>query len=433
MIVVGRHVFFRAVLRWGAALAFCYPLKHRKRFWLRAVELLLSLMALTWLLDPMAQSNSLVQLQISLLGMYIGFFILLGAMIYACVEIDKKSALYCAVWSLLTAQTAYEGWNLFELLCAVKSHPLNMNSVPVKLLQVLTGVVFYGVICGTLARKIPDKGVYHIGPRQLASAFFMGIMFMLQAALLSSAQALDWPMSVVGTTLIGQLYFLTLLYLQTELFKKSDLQKEMETLNLLYERQRQQYQVARQNVQIINKRCHELKLQIAALRQMSGAASAPPDPELKAHIDEAEKAAQLYDASRNTGNEVLDVVLTEKSLLCESRRIQLNAVTDGSCLGFFEASDLYALFANMLDHAIESAVQVPEPERRCIDLLVCTRQSFVVVNVISPDRPPEAADTRATHYAVKVTNRIVQKYKGTLTTESQNGFFAVKIIFPQGK
>ena len=68
MIVVGRHVFFRAVLRWGAALAFCYPLKHRERFWLRAVELLLSLMALTWLLDPMAQSNSLVQLQISLLG-----------------------------------------------------------------------------------------------------------------------------------------------------------------------------------------------------------------------------------------------------------------------------------------------------------------------------------------------------------------------------
>lgn len=69
--------------------------------------------------------------------------------------------------------------------------------------------------------------------------------------------------------------------------------------------------MARQNVQIINKRCHELKLQIAALRQMSGAASDPPDPELKAHIDEAEKAAQLYDASRNTGNEVLDVVLTE--------------------------------------------------------------------------------------------------------------------------
>lgn len=57
MIVVGRHVFFRAVLRWGAALAFCYPLKHRERFWLRAVELLLSLMALTWLQSRLFMHN----------------------------------------------------------------------------------------------------------------------------------------------------------------------------------------------------------------------------------------------------------------------------------------------------------------------------------------------------------------------------------------
>ena len=358
------------------------------------------------------------------LGMYIGFFVLLGAMIYACVEIDKKSALYCAVWSLLTAQTAYEGWNLFELLCAVKSHPLNMNSVPVKLLQVLTGVVFYGVICGTLARKIPDKGVYHIGPRQLASAFFMGIMFMLQAALLSSAQALDWPMSVVGTTLIGQLYFLTLLYLQTELFKKSDLQKEMETLNLLYERQRQQYQVARQNVNIINKRCHELRVQIAALRKLA------PDAVPRETLEEAENAARLYDAGANSGNEVLDVVLTEKTLLCQSRRVQLNAVANGSCLRGFEPGDLYALFANALDYAIEGAVRTPDPARRNIDLLVCVRQSFIVINVISPAPEPEAAATRTEAYELKVLRRIVQKYSGTLTTETQNGFFAIKIIFP---
>ena len=48
--------------------------------------------------------------------------------------------------------------------------------------------------------------------------------------------------------------------------------------------------------------------------------------------DEAERAARLYDANRNTGNEVLDVVLTEKSLLCESRGIQLNAVANEMCI-----------------------------------------------------------------------------------------------------
>lgn len=142
MIVVGRHVFFRAVLRWGAALAFCYPLKHRERFWLRAGLMLLPLLALTWLLDPMAHSSSLEQLQFSLLGMYVGFFVLLGGMIYACVEIDKKGALYCAVWSLLTAQTAYELWNLLDLVFALRGHPLDPDFIPVKLVQILAGRCF---------------------------------------------------------------------------------------------------------------------------------------------------------------------------------------------------------------------------------------------------------------------------------------------------
>lgn len=198
----------------------------------------------------------------------------------------------------------------------------------------------------------------------------------------------------------------------------------MNALNLLYERQRQQYQVARQNVQIINKRCHELKVQIANLRKLSPEA-VPPE-----RIEEAERAARLYDANRNTGNEVLDVVLTEKSLLCESRGIQLNAVANGSCLGFIEAGDLYALFANALDHAVESAVQTARPECRVIDLLVCVRQGFVVVNIISPLRPPEKQANRSTQYELKVIRRIVQKYKGTLTLEEQGEFFAEKIIFP---
>ena len=127
---------------------------------------------------------------------------------------------------------------------------------------------------------------------------------------------------------------------------------------------------------------------------------------------------------------VLDVVLTEKTLLCQSRRVQLNAVANGSCLQGFEPGDLYALFANALDYAIEGAVRTPDPARRNIDLLVCVRQSFIVINVISPAREPEAAATRTEAYELKVLRRIVQKYSGTLTTETQNGFFAIKIIFP---
>lgn len=417
----------RALMRWCAAMSFCLPLPKRTRFWPRAVGMLLPMLLLAHFLDPRAQAETLLERQLALLSMYVLFFLLLGGMIYCCVEIDKKGAWYCAVWSLLAAQTAYEGWKLYELLYAYLGNPLDLSSIQVQIAQLVSGFVFYAAVEHFLARRMPDKGRYHIGPRQLASAFLIGSLFMVQAALLDTARVIELPTSFIVTIVMGQIYFITLLYLQTELFKKAAMQKEMDTLNLLYDRQRQQYQVARQNVQIINKRCHELRVQIANLRRL--APEAIPAQEL----EEAEKAARLYDASANTGNEVLDVVLTEKTLLCESRRVQLNAVANGSCLRSFEPGDLYALFANALDHAIEGAVRTQDPARRMIDLLVCVRQNFVVINVISPAREAEMLTTRTETYELKVLRRIVQKYNGTLTTEVQNGFFAVKIIFPWNK
>lgn len=414
----------RALLRWSAALVFCLPLRRRTHFWPRALAMMLPMILLAQLLDPSAQAMTLFEKQVSLLSMYVLFFALLGGMILFCVDINKKGAWYCAVWALLAAQSAYEGWKLIEFFCGYKGIPLDVSQIEVQTMQILMGLVFYLLVYFFLARKLPYKGRYHIGPRQLISAFMIGILFMVQAAVLDTSSTAEMPVSFIATVLIGQFYFLTLLWFQTELFKKSAMQKEMETLNLLYERQRQQYQVARQNVQIINRRCHELKVQIAALRKLA------PDAVPQQSLDDAEEAARLYDANRNTGNEVLDVVLTEKTLLCESRDIRLNAVADGSCMAHLEAGDLYALFANMLDHAIESAVRVSQPERRGIDLLVCMRQGFVVINVISPARPAEAAANRSAQYELKVVKRIVQKYKGTLTTETQNDFFAVKIIFP---
>ena len=104
-------------------------------------------------------------------------------------------------------------------------------------------------------------------------------------------------------------------------------------------------------VQIINRKCHELKVQIADLRRLH------PDEAVAQSLDEAEQAARMYDANAATGNEVVDVVLTEKSLLCEAQHIRLNCVADGTCLAALEPGDLYALFSNLLDQAIDAAAQ----------------------------------------------------------------------------
>lgn len=68
----------RALLRWGAALVFCLPLRHRPHFWARACGMLLPLLLLAQLLDPLAQSTTLWQQQLLLLVLYVSFFCAAG-------------------------------------------------------------------------------------------------------------------------------------------------------------------------------------------------------------------------------------------------------------------------------------------------------------------------------------------------------------------
>lgn len=415
-------------LYWGTLTAFCLPLRRRENFKVRLALSLLPLLLLPPLYSLWFRVFSSDEQWIAASLVFALSILLLAGLVAFCVETDWSGAVYCAVWCAISAQLISELWNVGVWFLREQSPRMEIwmrhSAAQLLIVMLFTAGCCIGIRF-TIARSMPFHKMYHVGPRQMSSALILGLMFTWMFVFLMSKNRAGEPLSTVGIEIVCQFYCLTLMYLQTELFKKSAMQKEMDTLNLLYDRQRQQYQIARQNVQIINRRCHELKVQIADLRRMGA------DAALQKSLDEAETAARLYDAGANTGNEVLDVVLTEKTLLCESRMIQLNAVADGSCLRHFEPSDLYALFANALDHAIESAVHIQQQDRRVIDLLVCMRQNFVVINVISPEREVQMGDNRTLNYEIKVIKRIVQKYKGTLTTETRSGFFAIKIIFPQ--
>ena len=415
-----------ALCIWLAQLAYWLPLKRRKKYQLR---FLLDLIATVPFAQVITWANSGRTTAPALIAIYIGYFLWVGISTRLCTPLDSAASAYCSVWIVLTSESIYELWRLLIWVAgrAGLQQPA-LTSVPMLLGQIGFTFAVCVLVRYTVARLMPDEGLYRIGPRQLLSAALLGGMFIFQFfALMSTLQNESVGLSLVAPAFLTQLYCLTLLYLQTELFKKSAMQKEMDTLNLLYERQRQQYQIARQNVQIINRKCHELKVQIADLRRLNPDAAAQ-------NVTEAERAVQLYDATADTGNEVLDVVLTEKAMLCEAQHITLNCVADGSAVTFVEPGDLYALFSNALDQAIDTAARQMDEPRRMIDLLVCKRQGFIVINVIAPavtETPTRTA--RQHHYEQKVMRRIVQKYNGTMTKENQNTLSAVKIVLPPPK
>ena len=97
-----------------------------------------------------------------------------------------------------------------------------------------------------------------------------------------------------------------------------------------------------ETIAIINAKCHDLKHQIMMLEKID-------DKEArKAYISELENAVAIYDTSAETGNDALDIIISEKSLLCERDNIAFSYLVDGAKLSFISSTDIAAFIRQRL-------------------------------------------------------------------------------------
>lgn len=227
-----------------------------------------------------------------------------------------------------------------------------------------------------------------------------------------------------------------LLMIEFDVFRRSSMEQEREILEqIMVERERQQ-RLSQENVELINIKCHDLKHQIAALRDM------PAGSERDKTIGELEQAVLFYDSTACTGNPALDTVLTEKSLLCEGRSIEFTCIADGSCLEGIGAVDLYTLFGNALDNAIEAAEQLPNPDERMIFLRVERQGAFARIYVENTclgtvelvDGMPQTSkdDERFHGFGLKSIRMIVDRLGGNMVITPHEGVFSLSILLPTG-
>lgn len=149
---------------------------------------------------------------------------------------------------------------------------------------------------------------------------------------------------------------------------------------------------------------------------------------------------QIYDSTIDTKNRTLDTILTDKSLYCEAHGIKLNCIIDGEKLSFIDPADLYALFCNLLDNAIEAVLKLPEREKAIISLKVTSSGEAVVIHCANyftgklefEDGLPGTSkgDTRYHGYGIKSMRFVAHKYGGNVTILPQDDVFNVNIAIP---
>ncbi len=150
---------------------------------------------------------------------------------------------------------------------------------------------------------------------------------------------------------------------------------ELDAIQNILRTQYSQYRQSQESIDIINHKYHDLKHQIAILRQEKN-----PDKK-EAYLDEMEQGIKDYESMFKTGNGVLDTLLTGVSLKCARRNITFTCVADGSLLNQIYVMDLCTIFGNALDNAMEHVIQIEDTEKRLIHVSVSQMEQFVLIRI----------------------------------------------------
>ena len=416
---LGMESLWYGINLWISCLVFLLPLRRKTHFKVRLIlsgaVCVLILSGVYYLIENLTDWSYWGQVPLLFITYFSAVLIF-----YSCVKGKGFGLWYCGVWGtmtfLLVLETSY-------VLCS----PL-LGDLGNWLLKILFSVAVNVAIGLTLARWMPEKGQYQIGPRQMVSAW----VFCIMSENLFIYAKVDPGAALFNIVL--QFYCITLLYLQSALFKKSSMRKELETIQLLWHQQKGQYQLSKETIELINHKCHDLKHQVQAIRAVKD------EKERETYLEKIEKSVQIYSDIVRTGNEILDTILTEKSLICENSGIHINCVADGSLLAFMNPVDLYTLFGNALDNAIEAVRKLESKEKRVIDIMLYERQSFLMLQIVNPmcgevkfeDGLPLTTKAKNGYhgYGMKSMLHTIQKYEGHLTTEVKNGCFYFNVMLP---
>ncbi len=212
--------------------------------------------------------------------------------------------------------------------------------------------------------------------------------------------------------------------------RNDSLLAENQTLESMLHQKGEQLAVSKETIEIINVKCHDMKHRLGLLRNKMS------DEE----VEELEKTMEIYDVSLHTDNEVLDLLLAEKGLLCRNEKIRFNCIVDGKLLSFMSDTDLYSMFGNAMDNAI-AAVSCLHEDKRIINLSVREAAGMVSVHMdnwfsgkltFNGDLPVTTKEDKAYHgYGLKSVKRTVEKYGGFMSITTEGEIFKLNITFPK--
>jgi hypothetical protein len=147
------------------------------------------------------------------------------------------------------------------------------------------------------------------------------------------------------------------------------------------------------------------------------------------------------DNSFNTGNKVLDIILSEKKSICIEKEIDITSYVDFSKSDFMEMDDVCTIFSNSLDNAIEACDKIDNKKiKKKIDIKVKYIKGFCLIKItntkinkiVSRNNKIITDKKDGFFHGIGLLNikDVVERYNGELSVDFTDNEFILTIIIP---
>ena len=167
---------------------------------------------------------------------------------------------------------------------------------------------------------------------------------------------------------------LLIFFFEFGLLSNRRLTEENNSMMQMLEKESQQYRIDQEKINIINIKCHDIAEHIAYLKKL------PDSQDRNKYISDLQNDISIFGQLIKTGNNVLDMLLSDKCLICEQNKIQLSCMIDGEKLKILDGLDIYSLFGNAVNNAIEYLKTLEDEEKRWLSIKVYVRNQFLCIS-----------------------------------------------------
>ncbi len=358
---------------------------------------------------------------------YFIIYVLYYLLILTCFEVSLWIALYCLI---LISATQHISYRIFSVILSFSGLTFSDNRSGI--INACLIALVYSVIYLSFRKQLKE-----IAEKAYKSkdSILLGIFAFLVAIVLYRFEDtfhFIWTNSEVNLlfasfSIMANIFCLMVLH---GVIVTSRMSAEVKSLESMIDRQKKQYEFVKTNIDNVNIKCHDMKQQISTLKNRV-------DPDA---LEEIQTMIKVYDTTFKTGNEVLDVFLQEKLMICEKDGITLDCIVDGESVAFMKPGDLYALVGNAIDNAVEAVRQLPNRNQRIITFSIRKQMNLALIHIdnaytgiisFQNGVPKSTKGDPFNHgYGVRSMRMIAERYGGSLNTKADNGIFHLNIILP---